>query len=120
MKKTIPLIAAMLFLLRPCAFAEQAGNSELEKTLDEIRQLHREATENYEEGNLDKAQALYKKAIQKLYSCDLNPNVMYNLRNDFEFLFEKLGKSERELENSTELLMQEAQPEKKIFYNHRP
>lgn len=61
------------------------------KTVKEAEQLYRKAVQYYEYGNIPRAEEAYSDAMHKLYSVTLDARINYQLRNEFEMLFGKLG-----------------------------
>jgi len=120
-QKFISLLFIIIFFLLPLIF--QSVNSSpspgqekiesLKQIIKEVENLYNQAVIAYEEGNINLAENLYRRAFKKLSRSDMDAVMNYQLKEEYDNLFGKMDVLLEEMERNSESILDVSKEELK-------
>ncbi|MFB0525871.1 MAG: transglycosylase SLT domain-containing protein [bacterium] len=120
-QKFISSLFITIFFLLPLIF--QSVNSSpspsqekiesLKQVIKEVENLYNQAVIAYEEGNINLAENLYKRAFKKLAKSDMDAVMNYQLKEEYDNLFGKMDVLLEEMERNSKSILDVSKEELK-------
>ena len=89
----------------------------LKQVIKEVENLYNQAVMAYEEGNINLAENLYKRALKKLAKSNLDAVLNYQLKEEYDNLFGKLDVLLEEMERNSKSILDVSKEELKRTEN---
>ena len=89
----------------------------LKQVIKEVESLYNQAVMAYEEGNINLAENLYKRALKKLAKSNLDAVLNYQLKEEYDNLFGKLDVLLEEMERNSKSILDVSKEELKRTEN---
>ncbi|MFB0527819.1 MAG: transglycosylase SLT domain-containing protein [bacterium] len=114
------LFISILFLLplifqsvNSSASPSQEKIESLKQVIKEVENLYNQAVIAYEEGNINLAENLYKRAFKKLAKSDMDAVMNYQLKEEYDNLFGKIDVFLEEMERNSKSILDVSKEELK-------